>query len=218
MKQEDLKELAHQLACPEGDQGLVLGEKMNKTNAFIIERSIQALDPKLGEHILEIGFGNGELSMPIIETIGENGHYIGVEKSSVLAQQASELFNQNGITHVTVISNDCHSIKIKNNTLDGILAINVLYFIDDIGMFFRKNYDFLKSRGRMVIAIRSSDSLQEMPFTQFSFKIRSLDLIKHELRDAGFINVESDYFNEGVTQFENLKLPIDSLIIRSYKN
>lgn len=217
MKQEDLEELARQLACPEGEQGIRLGAKMNEMNAFITERSINALRPVPGEHILEVGFGNGNLSMPIIETIGTNGHFIGVETSSVLAQQASARFNQDGLTHVTVISDDCHLINIESNTLDGVLAVNVLYFIDDMDAFFRKIYGWLKFGGRMVIGIRSSDSLQAMPFTQFGFKIRTLEVIKHAMHDAGFINVESEYFDEGIVQFDGLELPIDTLIIRSTK-
>jgi len=38
MEQEDLKELARQLACPEGELGIALGDKMNEMNTFITER------------------------------------------------------------------------------------------------------------------------------------------------------------------------------------
>ena len=217
MKQEDLEKLARQLACPEGEQGIALGAKMNEMNSFITERSINALEPVPGEHILEVGFGNGKLSMPIIEAIGTNGHFIGVETSSVLAQQASARFKQDGFTHVTILSDDCHLINIENNTLDGALAVNVLYFIDDMVAFFRKIHGWLKPGGRMVIGIRSSDSLQKMPFTQLGFKNRTLEVIKCAMHDAGFINVESEYFDEGFTYIDDLKLPMDTLIIRSNK-
>ena len=217
MEQEDLKELARQLACPEGELGIALGDKMNEMNTFITERSIIALEPVQDEHILEVGFGNGKLSIPVIEAIGINGYFIGVETSSVLAQQAITHFNQNAFTQVTVLSDDCHSISIENNTLDGVLAVNVLYFIDDLDAFFHRINGWLKPGGRTVIGVRSSDSLEEMPFTQFGFNIRTLVIIKQAMHDAGFINVESEYFDEGVTQFDDLELPIDTLIIKAIK-
>ena len=217
MEQNNFEELAHQLACPNGEQGLALGEKMNVLNGFITERSIKALEPVKGEHILEIGFGNGALSMPIIETIGSDGHFIGVEKSSVLAQQAITRFALEGLTHVTVLEGDCHLVSIENNTLNAVLAVNVIYFIDDLSKLLQKIHGWLKPGGRVVIGIRTPETLQKMAFTKFGFKMRSLDEIKNTMHDAGFINVASDYFDEGVTQFGDLALPIDTLIISSNK-
>ena len=217
IKQEEMEAIAHQLACPQGEQGLELGAKMNVLNAFITERSINALAPRQAEHILEIGFGNGKLSVPLIEAVGANGHFIGVETSSVLAQQALTSFSRAGLSQVTVLSDDCHLIHLENNSLDAALAVNVLYFIDDLDALFRKIHGWLKPGGRMVMGVRSAEALQAMPFTQYGFRIRELDEIKNAMRDVGFINVESDYFDEGVIEFNELQLPMDSLVIWSSK-
>ena len=46
MDDPTLEEIAAQLACPSGEGGIAMGEKMNDTNAFITERSIEMLTPK----------------------------------------------------------------------------------------------------------------------------------------------------------------------------
>ncbi|WP_198262687.1 hypothetical protein [sulfur-oxidizing endosymbiont of Gigantopelta aegis] len=43
---------------------------MNDLNTFISQKAIEALQPGRGENILEIGLGNGELSIPILEYSG----------------------------------------------------------------------------------------------------------------------------------------------------
>jgi len=78
-------------------------------------------------------------------------------------------------------------------------------------------YDWLKPGGRVVIGVRSSDVLQIMPFTQFGFTVRTLHEITIAMRDVGFTNVESSYYDEGVTQFDDLELPIDALVIKATK-
>lgn len=217
MEQKDLIKLAQQLACPKGEQGLSLATKMNIQNANIINSAIDALAPVKGEHILEIGFGNGELSEPIIEKIGAAGHYTGVEQSNELAQQALNRFTHNGFEQVTIHAKDCHAVDIDENTLDGVLAVNVLYFINDLSVLFNKVYDWLKPGGRMVLGVRSATSLQSMPFTQYGFNIRTQDEIENALHATGFSHIENDYFDEGSTQFEDLTLVVDSLVISASK-
>lgn len=217
ISQEEWEAIAHQLACPQGEQGLALGEKMNTSNAFITECSINALAPGQDEKILEIGFGNGELSLPVIEAIGANGQFIGVETSSIMAQQASVCFKQAGHSNVTILTDDCHLIDIEKHSLDAVLAVNVLYFIDDLDALFRKIRDWLKPGGRIVMGVRSSELLRAMPFAQFGFRLRELNEIKDAMRDVDFINVESDYFDEGFVEFNELKLPMGSLVIRACK-
>lgn len=215
MEQQDLKALAQQLACPEGEAGAALGARMNELNAFITERSIQALNPTASECILEIGFGNGELSLPIIEAIGESGRFIGVETSAVLAQQAARRLG--GRANVSIIPGDCHAADIEHASLDGVLAVNVLYFIDDIAGLFRRIHDWLKPGGRMVMGVRSAESLRAMPFTAFAFKIRTLEAMESAMQAGGFVDVAADYFDEGVVEFGELRLPMDTLVIQARK-
>lgn len=217
MKLDELKNLSKQLSCPTGEGGIVLGNKMNEANELITTRSIDVLKPINEESIVEIGFGNGLLSKRIIDLVGVNGNFIGIEKSHILAQQASDIFCCNGETHVTIFSSDYSETDIEHNSIDGILAVNLLYFIADMDLFFHKLHSWLKPHGRIVIGIRSSHTLKKMPFTKFHFNLRTKNEIINSMSKAEFIDIDSVYYDEGVINFNEIELPVDALIIKGLK-
>ena len=217
MNTDELEALANQLACPSGEQGIALATKMNEMNAFITAHSIEALNPTEAENIVEIGFGNGELSKPIIKSIGRDGHFIGIETSNVLAEEASAYFKLNNVNNVTIYNNDCNEITLKKNSQHGVLAVNVIYFIDNLESFLKNIYSWLKPGGRFVIGVRSEKSLKKMPFTHINFIIRTQEEIIKEIKKAGYINIETQYHDEGVNQFGDVEIPIDTLIIKSHR-
>lgn len=211
----ELEKIAAQLACPNGEAGASMGEKMNDTNAFITERSIEMLAPKSDEWIAEIGPGNGVLSIPVIESIGKSGHYIGLEQSEDMARQASKRLGQGHSTQITIHAGDCMNAPIEDGTIDGLMAVNVLYFIEDIPALFTTISRWLKPGARVVFGVRSPQSLEGMPFTRFGFRIRSLEEITEGLQANGFGGVESAYFDEGTAKLGDLEIPVDSLIIKA---
>jgi len=217
MELEDLKNLSRQLSCPTGDGGIVLGHKMNETNEFITNKSIDVLAPAAGENITEIGFGNGVLSQRIIDSIGDNGKFTGIEKSHTLAKQAHEYFCCGDKSNITIHSTNYSEVDINNNSIDGILAVNLLYFIDDTHLFFKKLYNWLKPGGRIIVGIRSPQTLKKMPFTQFYFKLRSESEVITSMSDSGFTHVDTQYYDEGVTSFNEMIVPVDALIIKAIK-
>ena len=217
MEQVELEALARQLACPSGEPGKALATKMNGMNALITARSIDTLKPDNGESILEIGFGNGELSKQIITSVGQQGKFTGIERSAILAQEASAHFAREGMANVTVHAADYSEITLENGSIDGVLAVNVLYFIQDTGSFFRRIHTWLKPGGRFVIGVRSLETLEKMPFIQYGFILRPLDEVVAAMKNAGFSRVDSTYYDEGTTQFDDMELSIDALIIKGMK-
>ncbi|VAW81530.1 hypothetical protein MNBD_GAMMA12-2488 [hydrothermal vent metagenome] len=217
MEQHELETLANQLACPHGEQGAELGIKMNALNTFITQTSITELAPSANEHIVEIGFGNGELSLPVIDLIGAQGHFTGIETSSILAKQAADKFQDAGITNISILQQNCHSANISASSQDGIFAVNVLYFIFDLQRFFTLLHRWLKPEGRIVMGIRSKETLQKMPFTQYGFNLRSQEEYLDAMRNSGLTEVKSSYYDEGLIQFGDLELPMDTLILSARK-
>jgi len=212
MDKEQLQQLASQLACP---TGTAVSEKMNVANAFISARSIEALAARPDERVIEIGPGNGILSLPIIEALGAGGHYIGLELSDDMARQAAANLSQKEGCSVDIHCGDSVTAPIDKNSVDGVIAVNVLYFFEDISEILGKISSWLKPGGRAIFGVRSSQSLKGMPFTRFGFHIRTLEEITAELKANGFGKVSSEYFDEGVSQLEDIEIAVDSVIIRA---
>jgi len=217
VQKEDLLALARQLACPEGEKGLELGSIMNVQNALLVERAVESLAPGTDEHILEIGLGNGQLSLPVVRAIGAEGRFIGVEKSPLMAQQAQERFVQENLMHAEVLVNDCQTFSMEENILDGVLAVNVMYFIDDIVSLFHRIFQWLKPGGRLVIGLRSPESLKTMPFASYGFRARGLPVIRDSLHEAGFARIEALHHDDGETSLAGQQIVLDSLVIKASK-
>lgn len=213
MDENELREIAAQLACPSGNMGLNVAESMNKGNAFISARTTEMLNPRIGETIAEIGPGNGLLSTPVVEKIGKKGQYIGLELSSEMADIATQNLEKSNSAQILVHVGDAMDALIKKGTLDGLFAVNLLYFIEDMPGLFGKISNWLKPGGRAVFGVRSAKVLKEIPFTQFGFRIRPLDEIIECLRASGFGSVETSHFYEGRETIAGLEILVDSQII-----
>ena len=65
MDKEAIKEISNHLMCPSGEKGLEVALKMNHSNQELMKESIKVLSPCIGDKIIEVGMGNGILSIPI---------------------------------------------------------------------------------------------------------------------------------------------------------
>ena len=216
MNEQELRLIADQLSCPQGDTGVDVGNKMNELNRFLTQKTIESLSPKQGEYIAEIGPGNGALSEELLKALGVNGRYLGIELSETMAKEASAALSNNECK-VSIICSDCLDINIEEESLDGILAVNVIYFIEDLLAVLKRLATWVKPGGKIVFGIRSEEALNAVPFTQYGFNIRSADSIMDLMKKAGFVSTESSVYDEGEVPFGDIMISVDSVIIAGYK-
>ncbi|NNE85197.1 MAG: class I SAM-dependent methyltransferase [Alphaproteobacteria bacterium] len=213
MDETKLRGVAAQLARPSGDEAETIAAAMNEANAAITARTIENLAPQAGETVAEIGPGNGALSIPIIKALGDSGRYLGIELSEEMAQAAATRLQAAGSTKIDIHNGDCRSAPVDAASLDALMAVNLLYFIDDLPELFGQVANWLKPDGRALFGIRSPESLNAMPFTQFGFRVRSQEEVETALREAGLTNITSSYHDEGTTMLGELEIPVDSIVI-----
>lgn len=213
MDEKELKMLAAQLSCPTGEVGVEVGNTMNELNQFITDKTIEKLAAKQGESIVEIGPGNGSLSTPILQSIAEGGRYLGIEMSQTMAEESRRVLGNYG-ADIEIVCEDCLAVDVEPGSVDAILAVNVLYFIDDLAAFLNRAASWLTHGGRVVFGVRSDTVLNSLPFTQYGFNVRSIDEITLLMKGAGFVTVESTVYDEGVVNpFEDTEIAVDSVII-----
>ena len=185
---------------------------MNEFNQFLTRQTISKLNVKRGESIVEIGPGNGSLSVDILENLGAEGHYLGVEMSDVMAAEARRNLS-NKKCSIEIVCGNCLDVEIETGSIDGVLAVNILYFIDDLIPFFKKIITWMKSDGTAVFGIRPDTVLRDLPFTQYGFNIRSTVDIKSLMETVGFVSIESFVQEGDMFPYEDRMIPVDSVII-----
>ena len=213
MTPEEIRNIAAQLACPSGEAGDIVGEKMNSMNGFLTSRCLETLNPSAGQAILEIGPGNGALSEPLVDILGETGSYHAVERSTDMATVTYDRLSARETASIQVHCGGCDDAPISPQSLDGAFAVNLLYFIADLPGFLGTLQQWLRPGGKVVFGVRSSHALQAMPFTEFGFHIRGLEDIFASLSSTGFIDIAARYHDEGNVDFGGIDMPMDSLII-----
>lgn len=106
MDKAQLRTVAEQLARPSGDLGKDISSKMNETNAFITARSVEALGPRSGEFIVELGPGNGALSRGLVQILGKGGRYLGIKVSQDRVPVAEKTLRDAGEADIEVSLGD----------------------------------------------------------------------------------------------------------------
>ena len=189
---------------------------MNNTNAFITARSIEALAPNAGDFIVEIGPGNGALSGDLVKTIGFAGRYLGIEISRDMAQVAEQTLRDIGVAQIDVHPGDCHDVKVADASIDGLMAVNVLYFIDDLNELLAQIRPWFKPSGRCVFGIRPARTLESLRFHEFGHHIRSPEEIEDALQTYGFGEISVTHYDEGEGRLGDISFPNGSIIIKAY--
>jgi arsenite methyltransferase len=215
---DQLRALAAQLACPSGEAGVRVAENMNVANARLAERAIAALEAQAGQQVLEVGPGNGQLSVGLVQRLGKTGRYTAIELAPDMARECATRLGALDAAPVQVLNVDCRLAELAPASLDGIFGTNFVYFLDELEPFLSRAASWLKPGGRIVIGIRSKTSMSRLPFTPYGFRLRESAEIATALADCGFEDVRDHYHDdEGEQQIGELTVQVDAHIISARK-
>jgi len=202
---EEIKEIANQLACPKGDKGDEIAFRMNESNKEMTEEAIRYLNVKESEKVIEIGIGNGHLSIPVLEKLGKSGSYLGIDLSLDMINKAQELFNKKEYPETHFIHGNALEVKVDQK-YDKLFAVNLLYFIEDFDTFIKVIKLWLRPDAKVVFAIRAKETLEKLPVTQFGFNIRSNESIIGVLKDNKMKNINIHTFEEKADTSKQLEV------------
>jgi SAM-dependent methyltransferase len=192
--------LAAQLRKPEGELGSRVAGGMNISNVFVTEMTYGLMDLKPSDTILEIGFGNGKFLPMLTERV----HLVvGIDFSEDMVREAAE----NNVTAIAtgrleLQQASISSIPFPDSTFDKVCTINTLYFWPDPLNDLAEVKRVMKPGGSLYLGIRTKETLGQMTFTAYGFKLYEFDELRKLLESAGFTNVTSDRRIEPLPPFE----------------
>lgn len=169
MEKEELKILAHNLANPQGEKGIEIGEMMNASNIGMTLESIKALVIEDDEHILEIGHGNAAHVKSII-SLAHNIRYTGIDISETMYYEARRL-NEAFEDQADFVLYEGSILPFKDQTFNKIFTVNTVYFWENSVAFLNEIYRVLKDDGTFVLTFAQKDFMEKLPFTAYDFKL-----------------------------------------------
>lgn len=217
LDEQQLQEIAAQLSCPEGADGILTAGRMAHTNNNMIKSAIAALNLHEKDRVLEIGPGNGfhvkELmhSAPFIR-------YYGVDISETMVAEAAKI-NAADIKKGKVSFELTHAgqLNFKADFFDKIFTVNTLYFWEDPIAYASEIRRVLKSGGLFCLAIATREFMEQLPFTKYKFKLYDGPSVEALLKKAGFSIVEMSFQKDLTTSHTGEAVDRDIIIATAQK-
>lgn len=210
----ELKELAKQLRCPDGEGGIKVGEMMNFTNSNIINKAIESLDLQNGDIILEIGPGNGSHVKNIINTAIEL-EYFGIDISETMVEEAEKINTlfENVFFRLT----DGKHIPFSENHFNKIFTCNTIYFWEHPQDYAYELSRVLKPDGIVSIGFIPKSTMQHIPFAKFGFVLYDIETVIQLLENVGFTILETKAEKEFVTSNSGEQIEREFIILSAKK-
>lgn len=184
MEKEDLKILAQNLANPQGEKGIEIGEMMNATNIGMTLESIKTLLIEDDEIILEIGHGNAAHVKSILNK-AQNVKYTGIDISETMHHEARKL-NAEFKNQAAFVLYEGEKLPFGDQTFDKIFTVNTVYFWAKPIEYLNEIYRVLKDNGTFVLTFGQRDFMEKLPFTQFDFTLYNTDEMEETVSKSDF--------------------------------
>ncbi|AZA60560.1 class I SAM-dependent methyltransferase [Chryseobacterium indoltheticum] len=209
MEQKDLKILAQNLANPQGEKGVEIGEMMNATNIGMTLESIKTLLIEDDEHILEIGHGNAGHLKSILNK-AKDLTYTGIDISETMSKEAQNL-NTEFKDQADFILYEGRKLPFEDEVFDKIFTVNTVYFWENPVEFLSEIYRVLKNTGTFVLTFAQRDFMEKLPFTKFNFKLYNNDEMEELISESLFKRIKISEKEEEIKSKTG-----DELIKRNY--
>ena len=151
--------LDQQHRYPSGPIGRLIGERMRRQHAPETEWSVDLLQLKPTDRMLEIGFGAGRgLALALQQII--RGHVTGIDLSATMIQAAIRR-NRTALAHrqLALLRGDIAHLPFGNQQFDKIMTIHTVYFWPDLDAICQQLIKLLAVGGRLVSTFATAQTL-----------------------------------------------------------
>lgn len=194
----EMAELERQLSKPTGETGIEVGEMMYHTNRNMILTVINALHIEDGDHVFELGHGNGK-HLTSLFGVNRKINYSGLELSDTMHKAAVEE-NQGLISSgaATFFLYEDLPFPFPEGSFTRALTVNTIYFWKKPERMLAEFHRILKKGGQLAIGFGMKEMMQKMPFTGDRFKLYDDALIQVLVDSSEFSLKGITHHNETV--------------------
>ena len=162
---------------PRGIAGFAALTAMALKNGGQNKAALDALAPKLGDAVIEIGCGPGMGVRAALKRVGKTGFVAGIDQSPAASHFASHIAHDALMAGRTVIMRaEVADLPFRESMFDKAFAVNSFQFWPDPARALREIARVLAPNGRLVIAQRAANP--DRP-TNFAGAARGMERIAH---------------------------------------
>jgi len=114
-------------------------------------RTVAALHLAPGQHVVDLCCGSGASALPAARAVGPSGRVTGVDVSQGLIAVARARAAQAGLPQVTFECADVTQLDRPASSLDAVISVFGLFFIDDMAALLHRAWQWLTPGGALAI-------------------------------------------------------------------
>jgi len=176
-----------QFGNPEGNLGRFVGWLMSIKNRDRANWTIEKLNFKPTDYLLEIGYGSGAAFKVIAKQL-TSGFIAGIDHSPVMLEQATKKNRKNIERKKAELKcGTVWDLEYPEEHFDIIFGCNVHFFWENPILEFLKLYSFLKQDGRLIMVFQPRWAKSEEQVKQIA------ENTKEQYEEVGLKNIEYDF-------------------------
>jgi ubiquinone/menaquinone biosynthesis C-methylase UbiE len=132
------------------------------------QRTFELLEVEAGDHLLDLGCGNGTDALALAAMVGSTGRVVGVDRSSALIDEARER-TPDGDVAVEFRVGDAHALELETGRFDGCRSDRTFQHLDDPAAALAELARITRRGGRVVVSDVDWETLvidASRPFTR----------------------------------------------------
>ncbi len=178
--------LARQFARPSGDAAhLFIAPWLDRISAAMNRLTLDRLELRGDEHVLEVGFGGGGLLAMLIKAT--DGRLVGVDVSEAMVTRARRRFRR--FTRVVLYEASVEKLPLEDASVDRACSVNNLYFWPDPKAGMRELARVIRPGGRLAIAFEPPEELRKWPGHRHGFRLFEEAEVAGLMEAAGFTSI-----------------------------
>lgn len=119
--------------------------------------TINRLDLKPGNLVLDVCCGSGASALPAAEQVGDTGHVIGIDLAEKLLNLASAKAKIKSLNNVEFRQGDMLNTGFDDASFDVVVCVFGIFFVPDISAAIRELWRVLRPGGKLAITTWGSD-------------------------------------------------------------
>jgi ubiquinone/menaquinone biosynthesis C-methylase UbiE len=179
--------ISKQLGHPNGVFSGLVAAFMNRSTSLIGDVTIQLLEIKPTDHILDIGFGGGKTIRKMVK-LAPNGLVAGIDISDAMLKRGNKSFRELiSKGKVEIKEGSVSKIPFEDNQFEKVSTVNTIFFWPEPAVGMMEIIRVLKPKGRLVLTYFTREMFH---WTQYGVKMYPEEQLSQFLSQAGFIDIE----------------------------
>ena len=187
-------------ARPEGEAGIKMLKRMNKSHAPLRKWAFSFIEWKDGMRILDVGCGGGAAIEEML-ALSKDSRIDGVDYANESVQSTLEHNKKYAGDRVNAVAGDVAALPFEDEAYDLITAVETVYFWPQVQKGISEIYRVLKNGGIAAIICEANDpealKLQGWPKIDGHFKVYRPEELIALLKEAGFENARCETDERG---------------------